>query len=115
MGIQILLGRDRRRERPAPEQVGSRLAPHRRERPRSSSDPAGGRAQAPPQPEQRTWAESTTINDAIEAWKQNGWDDLSPVTVRRYENLWKVHIKRTIGRERIAAVTPYEVEQYFRD
>ena len=25
--------------------------------------------------------------------RQNGWDDLSPVTVRRYENVWKVHIR----------------------
>ncbi len=26
-----------------------------------------------------------------------------------------MHIKRTIGRERIAALTPYDVEQYFRE
>jgi integrase len=36
------------------------------------------------------------------------------VTVRRYENVWKVHIEKTIGRERISSLTPYEVERYFR-
>jgi integrase len=67
------------------------------------------------EPETHSWNLTTTINDAIEGWKQNGWDDLSPVTSRRYENVWSVHIKKTIGRERIASLTPYEVERYFRD
>jgi integrase len=71
--------------------------------------------EAAPEPETRPWNRSTTLNEAIEGWKQNGWDDLSPVTSRRYENVWKVHIKDTIGRERIASLTPYEVERYFRD
>ena len=66
------------------------------------------------EPEVRAWGNATTINDAIEGWKENGWDDLSPVTVRRYENVWKVHIEKTIGRERISSLTPYEVERYFR-
>jgi len=70
--------------------------------------------EAPVEPEIRAWGKTTTINDAIEGWKENGWDDLSPVTVRRYENVWKVHIKKTIGRERISNLTPYEVEHYFR-
>jgi integrase len=61
-----------------------------------------------------TWDQTTTINEAVEGWKRNGWADLSPVTVRRYENVWKVHIERTVGRERIADLTPYEVERYFR-
>jgi integrase len=69
----------------------------------------------PSEPETRSWGQTTTVNDAIEGWKQNGWDDLSPVTSRRYENLWKVHIKATIGKQRIATLTPYEVERYFRD
>jgi integrase len=68
-----------------------------------------------PEPETRQWNQTTTVNDAIEGWKQNGWDDLSPVTSRRYENVWTVHIKKAIGRERIATLTPYEVERYFRD
>ncbi len=68
-----------------------------------------------PEPETRSWGPSTTVNDAIEGWKRNGWDDLSPVTARRYENVWNVHIKKTIGRERIARLTPYEVERYFRE
>jgi hypothetical protein len=70
--------------------------------------------QAPAEPEVRAWGKTTTINDAIAGWKENGWDDLSPVTVRRYENVWKVHIEKTIGRERIPSLTPYEVERYFR-
>ncbi len=68
-----------------------------------------------PEPETRSWDSSSTVNDAIEGWKRNGWDDLSPVTARRYENVWNVHIKKTIGRERIARLTPYEVERYFRE
>ena len=67
-----------------------------------------------PRPEVRAWGNATTINDAIKGWKENGWDDLSPVTVRRYENVWKVHIEKTIGKERISTLTPYEVERYFR-
>ena len=70
--------------------------------------------ETPAEPETQSWNQTTTINDAISGWKQNGWDDLSPVTVRRYENVWKVHIEKSIGRERIAALTPYEVERYFR-
>ena len=66
------------------------------------------------EPETLTWNQTTTINDAIEGWKENGWDDLSPVTVRRYENVWKVHIEKSIGKQRIATLTPYEVERYFR-
>lgn len=70
--------------------------------------------EVPREPEVRAWGNATTINDAIEGWKQNGWDDLSPVTVRRYENVWKVHIEKTIGRQRIPALTAYEVERFFR-
>jgi integrase len=70
--------------------------------------------EVPREPEVRAWGNATTINDAIEGWKQNGWDDLSPVTVRRYENVWKVHIEKTIGRQRISTLTPYEVERFFR-
>ncbi len=68
-----------------------------------------------PEPATRLWGPLTTVNDAIEGWKLNGWDDLSPVTSRRYESVWKVHIKKTIGRKRIASLTPYVVERYFRD
>jgi integrase len=66
------------------------------------------------EPETLAWNRSTTVNDAIEGWMRNGWSDLSPVTVRRYENVWRVHIEKTIGRERISSLTPYEVERYFR-
>jgi integrase len=66
------------------------------------------------EPETREWNQTTTVNDAIAGWKENGWADLSPVTVRRYENVWKVHIEKSIGKERISSLTPYEVERYFR-
>ncbi len=61
-----------------------------------------------------TWGDSTTINDAIEGWKMNGWQDLSPNTVRGYEGLWARHVRESIGNRPIAALSPYEVEQYFR-
>lgn len=63
----------------------------------------------------RRWGPSTTINDAIEGWKENGWEDLSPLTVRRYENVWKVHIRSTIGRHRILSLNAYDIERFFRD
>ncbi len=63
----------------------------------------------------RAWGPATTINDAIEGWRANGWDDLSPSTVRRYESMVKVHITDSIGRRRIASLGPYDVERYFRD
>ncbi len=69
---------------------------------------------AVPSPSNRPWAEQTTINDAIEGWKHNGWQDLSPNTVRGYEGVWARHVRTSIGTRRITELTPYEVEQYFR-
>lgn len=60
------------------------------------------------------WAETTTINDALEAWSRNGWQDLSPTTVRHYRELWDGHIRKSIGRRAIASLNPYEIERYFR-
>ncbi len=66
-------------------------------------------------PEEPTvWGPATTINDAIAAWQGNGWEDLSPKTVRHYESTWRVHIRDSIGRHRIVSLTPYDVEVYFR-
>ena len=62
----------------------------------------------------RPWGPTTTINEAIRGWKANGWDDLSPVTSRRYESIWKLHIENAIGKNRIASLSPYDVEKYFR-
>jgi len=62
----------------------------------------------------RPWGSTTTFNDAIAGWKDNGWEDLSPVTVRRDESVWKLDIRDGIGRRRIAATSPYDVERYFR-
>jgi integrase len=58
--------------------------------------------------------DTTTVNMAIEAWRDNGWDDLSPTTVRRYEGLWATHVRDSIGRRSIASLRPYDVERYFR-
>ena len=57
---------------------------------------------------------STTVNMAIEAWKENGWQDLSPSTTRRYSSIWATHIKDSIGRRRIESLGPYDVELYLR-
>ena len=67
-----------------------------------------------PEPGTISWNRTTTVNDAIAGWKEFGWADLSPATQRRYDSVWKVHIERTIGQERIATLTPYDVERYFR-
>jgi len=68
----------------------------------------------PPVVEAPRWSDHTTINEAIEGWKENGWEDLSPSTVRRYENMWMKHVHGTIGRERLTTLSPYDVEKYFR-
>jgi integrase len=61
------------------------------------------------------WGPNTTINDAIAAWRANGWEDLSPNTARRYEGIHRVHIERGIGRHKISTLNPYDIERFFRD
>ncbi|MGH9063685.1 MAG: tyrosine-type recombinase/integrase [Acidimicrobiales bacterium] len=63
----------------------------------------------------RPWGPTTTVNDTIAGWRDNGWQDLSPSTVRGYEGVWRRHVQDAIGRRRIATLTTYEVERYFRD
>ena len=63
----------------------------------------------------KEWGPSTTVNDAIAAWRENGWEDLSPKTRGRYESCWEVHIRHSIGRRRIDSLGPYDVERYFRE
>ena len=60
------------------------------------------------------WDERTTVNDALKAWSKNGWDDLSPNTLRHYQSLWDNYVRTSIGRKPIAILGPYEVEQYLR-
>jgi integrase len=60
------------------------------------------------------WGAQSTINDAIEGWRRNGWDDLSPNTVRGYEGVWRRHVRDSIGKRRIATLSPYDVEQFLR-
>ena len=62
-----------------------------------------------------SWDDATTVNDAISAWRANGWDDLSPKTVRGYEEIWYRYVRNTMGTRCIAALNPYEVERYFRE
>ncbi len=61
------------------------------------------------------WGRDTTINQAIEGWKRNGWEDLSPNTTNRYDGIWRNYISESIGKRKIVSLTPYEVESYFRD
>jgi integrase len=60
------------------------------------------------------WGDKTTINDVLGAWRDNGWDDLSPTTVRRYQSLWDTHVRDTIGGRPVGGLNPYDVERYFR-
>lgn len=62
----------------------------------------------------RDWGPGTTVNQAIEGWRLNGWGDLSPNTVRRYESIWALHVRDRIGRSKIASLGPYDVERYLR-
>ena len=54
---------------------------------------------------------STTLSVG---WKANGWEDWSPTTARRYESIWRVHIKDSIGTRTLASLSPYDVEVFFR-
>ncbi len=68
-----------------------------------------------PSPDESTlWGTKTTFNDAILAWKQNGWQDLSPKTVTDYESLYRLHIKDKLGQKPIAKIGVFELEAYFR-
>jgi integrase len=69
----------------------------------------------PSNEEEQAWGPTTTINDAVEGWRMNGWQDLSPNTVRGYDGVWRRHVKDSIGTRRIATLSPYDVERYFRD
>ncbi len=60
------------------------------------------------------WNSKTTFNDAILAWKENGWQDLSPKTVRNYEGCYKRYIEASIGKNAVAATGVFEIESYFR-
>ena len=60
------------------------------------------------------WGSDTTINDALAGWQRNGWPDLSPTTVRRYEGIWEHHIRGGIGQRTIRSLSPYDVEQFLR-
>lgn len=60
------------------------------------------------------WGPHTTVNDAIAAWKLNGWQDLSPTTTKRYESIWSVQVRDSIGERTIVSLSSYELERYFR-
>ena len=63
---------------------------------------------------QSQWGPDTTLNAAFEAWKQNGWQDLSPSTIKRYESIWSARIADSIGRTKISKLGSYELEAFFR-
>jgi integrase len=67
-----------------------------------------------PAEERTKWGSQTTLNQAFAAWQANGWADLSPSTVRRYESIWSVHVEPAIGKSRISALGAYELERFFR-
>ncbi len=71
-------------------------------------------APAPVMDEPRAWGPSTTVNDAIVAWRDSGWQDLSPKTSRHYEGIWRVYIQGSIGRRKIARLSTYDVELFYR-
>ncbi|MGH9151230.1 MAG: site-specific integrase [Acidimicrobiales bacterium] len=60
------------------------------------------------------WDRDTTINDALAGWERNGWQDLSPTTVRRYKGIWDRHIRHSIGPRKIRSLSPYDIEQFLR-
>ncbi len=57
---------------------------------------------------------STKVNQALDMWEQQKWDDLSPSTTRRYKSLIKVHIRPGVGSLVIRNATPLQFEKFFR-
>ena len=55
---------------------------------------------------ERRWGPPTTVNDALAGWQANGWDDLSPSTVRRHQDIWGNHIRSSIGTRKVATLSP---------
>lgn len=112
--LRVFLGRDasgRVRHRSVLFRGTRRAA--ERELARLVSEQDADPALVPSTPE-RAWGPATTINDAIAGWRANGWEDLSPSTRQRYESIWRCHIERSIGRRKIASLSPYDVELYLR-
>jgi hypothetical protein len=68
---------------------------------------------APVEEEPTQWGPKTTVNDAIAAWKENGWQDLSPKTTQGYESIWNRNVKESIGTRRIVTLNSYDVEKFF--
>jgi integrase len=111
--LRVFLGRDARgRVRHRSETFrGSESAAKRKLAQLVTNQDDATSPSVPPLPE---WGTQTTINDAIEGWRRNGWEDLSPNTVRGYEGVWRRHVQDSIGKRRIASLSPYDVEQYLR-
>ncbi len=59
-------------------------------------------------------ARSSRSTRRSRAWRDNGWEDLSPTTTQRYEQIWRSYIADRIGRRKIASLGAYEVEQFLR-
>ena len=53
-----------------------------------------------------SWGADMTINQAIRAWRDNGWEDLSPTTTERYEQIWRTYVFNRIGRRKITSLSP---------
>lgn len=112
--LRVFIGRDER-GRPRQRSMIFRGSKRAAERELARLVTEQETAPAPiPQEEARAWGPTTTINDAIEGWRDNGWADLSPKTVRGYEEIWDRYIRATIGTKRIAALNAFEVERFFR-
>ncbi|MGA2211464.1 MAG: hypothetical protein ABSH30_17760, partial [Acidimicrobiales bacterium] len=106
--LRVFLGRDstgRVRHRSVTFRGTKRAAA--RELTRLAADNEWSAAIAEPGPVE--WGPLTTVNDAIEGWKRNGWQDLSPNTVRGYQGVWDRHVRASIGTRRIATLSPYEL------
>ena len=108
--LRVFLGRDeagRVRHRSVTVQGGKRQA--QRELARLVAEVEEGDAEV-----LLEWDRDTTVNDALAGWERNGWQDLSPTTVRRYKGIWDRHIRDSIGKRTIRSLSPYDVEQFLR-
>lgn len=113
--LRVFIGRDTN-DRPKQRSVLFRGGKRQAEKELSRLVAIQEEAPAPiPAPEEdRRWGPSTTINDAVAGWRANGWQDLSPSTVRGYEGVWRRYVEDSIGKRKIVSLGPYDVERYLR-
>lgn len=60
------------------------------------------------------WVRPPPSTTPSKAGRPTGGRTCPHTTVRRYEGIWRVHVRNSNGRRRLVSLGPYDVERYFR-